>query len=103
MTNPLPVNYLLDEYKDTTSEEVARLYAEVVDRWTWDTGSEEDAKLMQRIGTEHRWREGNRKERDDPKPVSDNDVGKIFARELANEIDREILRDLINMADEKET
>ena len=102
MTNPLPVSCLLDEYKDLSSEEVAHLYAEVVDRWTWDTGSEEDAKLMRRIGTEHRWREGNRKKRDDPKPAIDKDFSAIFAEEFANEIDREILRDLINIADDTE-
>ena len=98
MTNPLPVNYLLDEYKDTTSEEVARLYAEVVDRWTWDTGSEEDAKLMQRIGTEHRWR----KDIERPRKQSD-DITKKFAADIAQEIDREILRDLIDIADDIET
>jgi len=100
MTNPLPVNYLLDEYKDTTSEEVARLYAEVVDRWTWDTGSAEDKKLMQRIGTEYRWREDTRKKQNNPKTI--DDLEKAFAADIAHEIDREILRDLINIADDIE-
>ena len=97
MTTPLPVNYLLDEYKDTTSEEVARLYAEVVDRWTWDTGSEEDAKLMQRIGTEHRWR----RDMERPKKQPDS-IEAAFSEEISHEIDREILRGLIDIADERD-
>jgi hypothetical protein len=103
MTTPLPVNYLLDEYKDTTSEEVERLYAEVVDRWTWDTGSEEDAKLMQRIGTEHRWRKHRwRKHTERPKkqPAS---IEAAMSEEITDEIDRGVLRSLMDIADEKET
>lgn len=98
MTNPLPVNYLLDEYKDITSEEVARLYAEVVDRWTWDTGSEEDAKLMRKLGQEHRWRASSSKMFPEPKTIEE-----AFSREITNEIDRTILRDLINIADDIES
>lgn len=96
MTTPLPVRYLLDEFKDTTTEEVARLYAEVVDRWTWDTGSAEDQRLMQRIGTEHRWRvDMNR-----PKKQPDS-IEAAIAADISEEIDREILRDLINMSDDE--
>lgn len=101
MTNPLPVKYLLDEHQDMSDVEVARLYAEVVDRWTWDTGSEEDAKLMRKVGAEHRWR----KDRAKPREKSENadDIELAFAREISEEIDREILRDLINIADDIKT
>ena len=74
------------------------MYAEVVDRWTWDTGSKQDAKLMQRVGTEHRWRV----DRERPRKQSD-DAAKEFAADIAHEIDREVLRDLINIADDIES
>ena len=98
MTNPLPVSYLLDEYKDLSSEEVAHLYAEVVDRWTWDTGSAEDQRLMQRIGTEHRWRVD--RERPKKKPAS---IEAEFAEDISQEIDREVLRSLMDIADDIES
>jgi hypothetical protein len=96
MTNPLPVEYLLDEYKDTSDQEIHHLYTEVVDRWTWDTGSDEDKKLMWKLGREHDWRGASRMMH----AKEANSLEEAMAREITNEIDRQILRDLIKISDE---
>ena len=92
MTTPLPARFLLDRFEGSTDEEVHEMYAYAVDRWTWDTGSDEDAKLIQEAGTEHRWR----KSISEKKPT-DGPIEQVLAQEIADELDREILRDIINL------
>ena len=47
---------LYPEFKGTSPERIEELYSETVDRWTWETDSDEDRALLEKLDIERHYR-----------------------------------------------
>lgn len=77
--------YLLD------NEKLEEAYRFFYDRWTWDTGSDEDLKVLRAL-------EGEVKRRMDMGPMDiEEELVVAMSAQITKEIDKEILADLMQM------
>lgn len=95
---------LHEEYDKISNDEVERLRVESIDRWTWETGTEEDAVLIKKLERECRWRNHNRAriEKEAAEKSAEEKAMAIFSADLSAEIDRDIMRKIYEIVDKKE-
>ena len=85
--NGLPIDQITDE-------ELEKARVEFFDRWNWETGSDEDLKVFQEIEEEL-----ERRKLLKPEEMLVNQL----AKEIADEIDKEIIKDLLALTEEEAT
>ena len=103
---------LYKEFQHLSPEEVENLYSVTVDRWTWDTGSEEDRKLLVKLDRERWYRKKNKsrklsaklsakwtvEEQEDLDSQYGIDIEEelvaAVAQDMADELDKEIINAL---------
>ena len=51
---------LQKEFQRISPEDIEKMYSETVDRWTWETGSNEDWELLQKLDVERRFRKNSK-------------------------------------------
>ena len=92
---------LHDEYDKMSNDAVELLRVDAIDRWTWDTGSKEDAELIIKLEREMNWR--NRNSKRIKKEAAEKDAEEalmaFIAEETRDEIDRDIMRGLFKIID----
>lgn len=96
---------LYKEFQHLSPEEIQELYSEVLDRWTWDTGSEEDRQLLEKLDRERWYRDKNKSRKLTAKWTVEaqqdlvSEIGdgareamlEAVAQEMADTLDKEIL------------
>ncbi|GAF80431.1 unnamed protein product, partial [marine sediment metagenome] len=96
------IPHLYPEYKHLSPEEIDAQYTEVYDRWTWDTGTDEDRALLEKLDIERHHRKNNKAQKLKARwtvesqqtlvsEISEELVNEM-AEEITKEIDAEILR-----------
>ena len=82
-------NLPVGKYVDLSKKELQDKIVETYDRWTWDTGSDEDKKLLEELEEEHEDRAGS---------ISshfgldvEEELTKAISEQIKGEIDDEIL------------
>ena len=90
---------LYKEFEHLSPKEVKALYSKVLDRWTWDTGSEEDKKLLEKLDNERWYRDKNKSRKLTAKWTIEaqqdlvSEVGEHVEEELIAAIENEIIKD----------
>jgi hypothetical protein len=79
-----------EEFRPISTERIIEWYAEVFDRWTWDTGTEEDRELLEKLDIEKKHREKIYRYGIDV----EEELLAAIADDITVEIDAEILRRL---------
>ena len=99
----LTTHALHEEFEEMSDEAVEALRVEAIDRWTWDTGSDEHAVLITKLEREMRWRIYNhsRRQREAVQKDAQEQLLSEFAEDIRREVDREILLDLYGHIDNK--
>ena len=92
---------LYKEFQHLSPKEIQELYSEVLDRWTWDTGSEEDRQLLEKLDRERWYRDKNKSRKLTAKWTVEaqedlqSEIGEGVREELidaiADELDKEIM------------
>lgn len=88
------------EFKNTSPQDIEKMYSEAIDRWTWETGSDEDWALVQQLDAERHYRKNYK-----PRKLSANwtveaqqdievVVGEGVEEEMVAAISEEILQDI---------
>ncbi len=89
------VNWSVDEevneFDVFSDKQLEHYRVAVFDRWNWETGTEEDWELVQRIEFEQKRREALKFE---------EEMVNALAKDIRDEIDQQILKDLKALADE---
>jgi hypothetical protein len=97
------IPFLYKEFEEVSPERIIEWYAEVFDRWTWETGTEEDRELLEKLDIEKHYRAKHSKPRklkagwviedmQDIDAVVGDEAAREIADHIAKEIDAEILR-----------
>ena len=98
---------LYKEFQHLSPEAVEDLYSVTVDRWTWDTGSEEDRKLLIKLDRERWYRKKNKNQSrklsarwtveaqedlDNQHSIDiEEELVAAVAQDMADELDKEII------------
>lgn len=80
-------NLPVGKYADLSKKELQDKIVETYDRWTWDTGSDEDKKLLEELEEEHEDRAGSIQFGLDV----EEDLIKAISEQIKGDIDDEIL------------
>ena len=81
----------VNEFDGLSDKQLEHYRVAVFDRWNWETGTEEDWELVQRIEFEQKRREALNFE---------EEMTKSLAKDIQKEIDRQVLDDLKKQVDE---
>ena len=101
---------LYTEFQHLSPEAVEDLYSVTVDRWTWDTGSEEDRELLIKLDRERWYRKKNKNQSrklsarwtveaqedlDNQHSIDiEEELVAAVAQDMADELDKEIINAL---------